>query len=549
MVSLLKILSIIILFQNLNFGQNRVKCSEKFLTDQTVSNFFRHLNYLGSDSLEGRATGSKGSKLASEYIKNIFTDYKLSPYESSNGFYQNIPMHSNFPKTDSRLTIHQDTSDTDLVLFEDYLLQKTGDQTFTPVPKDLVFAGYGIIAPEYDYSDYEDLDVFNKIVIVLGDEPFSENESFFHGKYPTIYSYPETKQRFAFSRGAAGIIILPPENISEEYWESLVYEYYFDDVTLAYTVNSILTVLLNNSSAELLLNNELFDYSSLQEMHLEKRIRNFELSKKVSFKGIFERKDFVERNVIGLVKGTDPKLKDEVVIVSSHFDHLGIGLPVEGDSVYNGVFDNAAGTAVMLELAGILAQTKTKRTFLFMGLTGEEKGLLGSSYYTENPIFPLHKTIANINIDGVPSFDEIKSLVAVGKEFSNLGEILRNSIKGKGLELEDLPSNFYSFEAFAKSDQLSFAQAGIPSLLVVEGTKHKNITQDEYFDLQRNYFNNFYHSPKDDLNQKINRKAIKQFIGVLADFLCDLANYDGKVEWNNTSPYLREYLRNRAEQR
>jgi Zn-dependent M28 family amino/carboxypeptidase len=275
------------------------------------------------------------------------------------------------------------------------------------------------------------------------------------------------------------------------------------------------------------------------------------LNIKLSFKGEYVQRDFISQNVCGLLEGSDPKLKDSYIIVSAHYDHLGIGPVINGDSIYNGALDNAIGVSVLLELAKEFSLQKKLlgRSVLFLALTGEEKGLLGSSYYTDNPIVPLYKTIADINIDGVAMFRDFQSVVGVGAEYSSLANYLQETASNMNLEVDKIPPQFEVYEAFNQSDQISFAAAGVPSILVLEGIKHKSINDQLVLQAFIDYMANRYHSPFDDLSVDIDYRAAAQHTEVLFNLILSLSNSIITPEWNSGSPFVNARLRSIAEKK
>jgi Zn-dependent M28 family amino/carboxypeptidase len=286
-------------------------------------------------------------------------------------------------------------------------------------------------------------------------------------------------------------------------------------------------------------------------MDQQNRMKSFSLKTKLKFKGIFKERDFISQNVIGIVKGSDPLLNNSYLLISAHYDHLGIGVSVDGDSIYNGAFDNAIGVSVFLELAKSFSElnTKPKRSIIFIATTGEEKGLLGSSYYIDNPIVPLYKTIANVNIDGIALFKDYLGLVPVGSQYSTLDNYLKQTTDNYGLQLEDIPPQFRSFDAFNKSDQLAFAIGGIPSILILEGLSNKTKNKDEVLEAFIDYYLNRYHSPFDDLTQSIDPQASVNHAKVLFDYCFRLANQVEVPEWKSGSPFINARLRSIAEKK
>ena len=530
------------------FSQGNFSFSSAF-TNIAAPSIKEHLQILAADSLEGRSVGTKGGNLAAQYISEQFSGFKLREIPNENSFYQNIPMHGSIPINTSELTLISNNETMLLNYSEDYFLYRSGQQTFLPTPMPLVFVGYGIVAPEFDYNDYQSVDVEGKIVVYFDGEPYSNDKDYFDGEFPTIYSYPESKRRIAIARGASGTIQIPLNSF--EGWNAVQKDFSFEDVTLAYTVSSNLSILLNPSVAEKLFKGSNFSFNDLIRMHNDKKIESFPLKTKVKFKGVFKERDFIAPNVIGIVDGSDAELKNSYLIVSAHYDHLGIGQPVQNDSIYNGALDNALGVSVLLELAKAFSslETKPKRSMLFIATTGEEKGLLGSSYYTENPIVPLYKTIANVNIDGVAMFKDFKSLVGIGAELSTLDNWLNSTAETYNLSLHDIPAQFKRFDAFNKSDQLAFALAGIPSILVLEGTKNKSKSEEEVTEAFIKYYVNYYHTPFDDLNQEIDYEAAAKHAKILFDLCYNLANSANTPEWREGAQFIHARLRSIAEKK
>ncbi len=506
----------------------------------------KHLSVLGHDSLKGRGTGSEGEMKTAVYLKWELERIGIK------SFYQSIPMLGSIPMEDSRLILYKNEKPMILSLNEDYLMYYTGEQTFIPNPIQLVFVGYGIVAPEFDYNDYQSVEVEGKIAVMLSGEPISDDSNYFYGDRETIYSLPEAKQRLAISRGAGGCIIIPyKEDWTDADWESFKIQFAFENVILPYNVTNNLSLLFNPVNAEYLFSGSGAALKDIYLMHNENRMRSFSLNVKLSFDGVFKEREFISRNIIGMMEGNDPELKDSYLIISAHYDHLGIGLPINGDSIYNGVFDNAIGVAAVLELAKILKaeEKKLKRSVIFLFLTGEEKGLIGSTYYVDHPVVPLYKTIADINVDGIAAFDEFKSVVGIGAEYSTLEWFFNKAAEVLDLKISAIPSQFQQKESFYKSDQITFAIAGIPSILTMDGIDYKHISREEGLRRFINYSENIYHTPFDDLSQDMNLNASIQHIELLYLLSYYLLTNDEEPVWKKDVPFLNARLQSIAEKR
>jgi hypothetical protein len=509
------------------------------------------MEFLGSDALQGRGTGTAGGAAAAQYIADKLEALALKPITPQGSYLQPIPMRGSFSLPGSRLMLSYEGETRTLRLIQDYLLYKTGAQTFVPNPVPLVFAGYGIVAPEFDYNDYQSLNVEGKVVVFLSGEPLSADPSYFGGHTETIHSYAEAKQRVAFSRGARGSILIPNPRLEAcRRWSFWVNEFSFEHVTLAYSAAANLSILMHPAVAAGLFQGAHHSLDEVAKMDEESRIRSFPLRTKISFQGEFRQREFVSSNVVGMLEGIDPKLKDSYLIISSHYDHLGRGPAIRGDAIYNGVIDNASGVAAVLEIARVLkARESPRRSVIFLFTTGEEKGLLGSRYYIDHPLVPLYKTVANVNVDGTAFFDTFDDVVGVGAELSTLGELLQSYLEKRGLGFSTIPAQFSRTEGFTRSDQAAFAEAGIPSLLIMEGTHYRNTSPGRALRLLIEWGQKVYHSPFDDLSQPFNLEAALQHCNIILEYCSLLANSSASPEWHSGSPYIHARLQSIAEQR
>ena len=517
-----------------------------YAADLNPDSIKAHIYYLGNDRLAGRATGSNGAALAADYIATKLALYGIKPLKQGGGFFQEIPMHGSRTLPASILTISRGDSTDSLRLGADYLMYKTGAETFMPRSFPLVFVGYGIVAPEYDYNDYQTVDVEDRIVVYLEGEPRSDNPLYFAGAQPTLHASPEAKQRLAISHGARGCILIPA--LHGESWARMAREFSFEDVRLAYSVSGNLSIVINPDILDKLFE----DPSEIYRMDETGSMRSFALKASMQFEGRFAERDFLGRNVIGYLPGADRELRNSYLLLTAHYDHLGIGPAVNGDSIYNGVCDNASGVAVLLELARVFAGTseRARRSMIFLFLTGEEKGLLGSTYYTDNPLVPLYKTIADINIDGAPLFEKFKDVVAVGSEYSTLSRDLQHILDEMGVKLSEIPDVFFNeAESLVRSDQFSFAKAGIPSILIVEGLHYINTSYESGLKRMIYWNQNIYHSPADDLNQRLNFRAALQYAGIIRQFAEFLADENSEPQWNEGVPFSAARLRSIIEKK
>lgn len=519
--------------------------------DVSVIQVLQHMQWLGQDSLAGRFPGTPGEAGAASYLAARLAEAGLVPAGSAGSYDQPVSMHRSSPKAGTRLVLASASRRTEPRLGEDYVLHTVGPQTLVARPAPLVFVGYGVVAPEYDYNDYQSVDVDGAIVVFIAGEPASRDSVYFAGSRPTLHALPEVKRRVALSRGARGSILIPAGRDGSRPWEMVRREYAFDRITLAYGVSENLCIVWNPQRAGLIFDGAPRSWPEVLAADASGRMTSFPLGRWATFEGRYDESDFVASNVAGLLPGSDPLLRDSYVLVCAHYDHLGVGPAVRGDSIYNGVVDNASGTAAVLEIARVLSARRPapRRSVLFLFLTGEESGLLGSSYYCDHPLVPLSRTVAALNVDGLSIFDTVRSFVALGAEETNVRALLQESASDLGVEIAPLPSPFDFHEEFLRSDQVAFAQAGVPSLLIMENLDYVHTPWEDGRDRFLAWGREVYHTPFDDLDQPINAEAVGQHVRLLARVACELANAPVVPQWRPGSPYNAARLRSLAEGR
>ncbi|MBN2356526.1 M20/M25/M40 family metallo-hydrolase [candidate division KSB1 bacterium] len=522
------------------------------LYDISLDSLSAHIAFLGSDALAGRSTGTQGSELAAHYIAYILRKCQIAPFGDDNTYFQPIPMHGSTPLPSSKLSFYCSDQVCPLALAEDYVLYKSGAQTFVPNPTPLYFVGYGIAAPEFDYNDYADIDVNGKIVVYLSGEPPSDDPAYFNGSFPSIYSYAESKERMAIARGARGSILIPnPQEEMKTGWADWRRGFLFEDVVLAYSVAGHLSLALNPKAARKIFSHAEYSFEQVLEMSRTHALLSFPLNGAVSFRGEFKQREFLAKNVLGWIEGSHPRRKNEYLILSAHYDHLGIGQAVDGDSIYNGVGDNAIGVAGLLEIARLIKRQpqKPERSVIFLFTTGEEKGLLGATFYLDHAPVPHYKTVANINIDGLAMFDEFKEVVGVGADLSSLGSILQGVIEKMALKLAPIPIEFTATESFSRSDQMAFAAAGIPAILIMEGPSYLRLTREEGIRRMIEWSMERYHTPFDDLSQPIFLPATRQHCRIIYAFANRILEMEETPEWIPGTPYINARLQSIAKKR
>jgi len=511
----------------------------------------RHTDFLGADALEGRAAGSPGAERAAAYIAGEVERAGLRPLGRDGSFFQPVPLHGTFPEATNELFVVSDCGSGPLRLGEDFLLYSGGVQALIPKAVPLVFAGYGVVAPEFGHDDYAGLDVDGKVVVALSGEPLSDDPERFAGAQPTVYGTAEAKQRTALSRGARGSILLPSALGRQRSWDDLRQEFAFEHVSLAYALPRHMSALLSRQAAERLFCGASRDLAEVHRLEREGGVGGFPLPTRIWFRGEFRERDFVSTNVAAVLPGRDPELAGTSVIVSAHYDHLGVGPPVDGDAIYNGVVDNAIGVAAALEIARALAARAEppRRSVAFLFTTAEEQGLLGSIYYIDHPLLPLHLTVANLNVDGLAHVARFEDVIGIGAELSTLGGTLERVARRRGLAVSKVPAVLARSDAYAFSDQAAFAEAGIPAILINEGFRWSGWFADEALSSFLEWMSTRYHQPSDDLGQALDFQASRQHAELLLGFVLEVADDPEAPRWLLGSPQEKAQIRTREDGR
>lgn len=472
------------------------------LSSFSASTFESYLKTLSSNDFMGRKPFTEGETKTLNFLQNELKNIGLEPGNDSS-YLQQVPLVSITCEADSMMTIKGTKSTFELKGFDDYVLWTQHAEGASLEDAELVFAGYGIVAPEYNWNDYEGIDVKGKVVLVFVNDPgFGTGDStFFKGNTMTYYGRWTYKFEEAARQGAIGCLVIHddapasyPFAVVQNSWNTS--KLYLGEKGVVNTTCPI------EGWVSLPALKKLFDAAGLN--YTEKlsaahkpgfRAEPLKLtaSTKIKTTPVYN----TSSNVIAKVPGTTRP--DEYIIYSAHWDHLGIGKPDEdGDSIYNGALDNASGTAGLLEIANAFMNmnTKPERTVVFLFVTAEEQGLLGSSYYAEHPIFPKEKTVANINIDGVNNKGAVKDISLVGIGQSDLEDYLRQECKKVNRYATNDPSPAAGY--YFRSDHFNFAKIGIPALYTHSGIDLVEKGKEYGEQLDSEYRDKHYHKPSDE---------------------------------------------------
>jgi len=471
----------------------------------------RHTKTLSSDQFEGRAPGSKGEDLTVNFIVDTFKRSGLKPGNTDGTYIQKVPLVGITGAEAKPLTIAKGGKKQTLK-WKDELVAWTKHVAdgASLDNSEMVFAGYGVDAPEYNWNDFKDVDVKGKTIVVFVNDPQVPDPSdaskldpkTFNGEAMTYYGRWTYKFEEGAKRGAAGVLIVH-ETAPAGYPFSVVQGNLgerFDLVTPDKNMGrSAIEGWVSLDAAKKIFAMAGQDFDELKKQAITRDFKPVPLGLTASMAVKNTMRTLDSRNVLARFEGSDPQLKNEYIVYTAHWDHLGIGDPVNGDKIYNGALDNASGVATLLEIARAFtqAQPPPKRSILFVMVTAEEQGLLGSQYYSVTPVYPLAKTLANINIDGVNQWGRTRDITVIGLGASDLDDYLRDAAGEQGRTLRPDPESEKGF--YYRSDHFNFAKQGVPALYTDTGVDFVG-KPPEYSKQKRDeYTNKDYHQPSDEV--------------------------------------------------
>jgi Zn-dependent M28 family amino/carboxypeptidase len=496
-----------------------------------------HLAFLADDALEGRAPGRRGARIAARYIVSQLARAGVEPVDGS--WYQAVPLVGWLPDP-GRISIEYAAADTSGALSypEDAIVWVDSGADTATVSSELVFAGYGVRAPEYGWDDYKGADVRGRIVVVLsGDPPAPPSEPLiFEGGAMTYYGRYTYKIEEARNQGAAAVLIVHTPDGAGYPWSVVQSSWIGEQLALPQDSAAAASAMRVQGWLTFDAARRVFDAVDIgiDELYVRAARRDFQPIASgidVLLRAGGRARRFESNNVLGIVRGRHPVRRAEAIIYTAHYDHLGIGPAVDGDSIYNGAYDNASGVALLLEVAEAFARgsPRTDRSVLFLFTTAEEAGMLGASWYVRQPLLPLRRTVAALNIDGANLWGETEDLSAVGLERSTLGAVFEQQAAVMGLRVEGERAADKGF--FFRSDHFPFARARVPALYLDHGITFRNRPPDWGMSMLSRYEAQQYHQPGDEYESGFDLAgAVQQgrhafLIGI------DIANAEQPPRW------------------
>lgn len=476
--------------------------SDEGLSAFNADTLVSYIKVLASDSFQGRKPFTEGETKTINYLQQQYKSIGLEP-GNGNSYLQDVPMIDIFSHPDPTMQVQSAKGNFQLKGLDEYVLSTPQTDSIISLQNTpIVFAGYGVVAPEYNWNDYAGLDVKGKIVMVLVNDPGFNNgdTTLFKGKTMTYYGRWTYKFEEAARQGAKGCLVIHstaaasyPFNVVQNGWNNSALRLDNKEEKLLDAEGWITTeaakklIAAGGQDTGIVAKADIRGFKGVQ--------LNETVSTNIRTKVTYNK----SHNVIGKITGS--KYPNEYIIFSAHWDHLGIGKPdASGDSIYNGAIDNASGTASLLEFAKAWKSMKTppERTLIFLAVTGEEQGLLGSSYYAQNPVYPVAKTIANINVDEVNNYGKTKDITVIGQGQSDMEDLLKEEAEKRGryIAYDPTPEGGHYF----RSDHFSFAKVGIPALAQGFGIDVTGKGKDYGKKMEEEFNEKHYHQPSDQYN-------------------------------------------------
>ncbi len=520
-------------------AQGRPSPATQVARDLSASAYMAHLRYLSDDALEGRAPGTRGGDLAAKYIAAQFERLGLEPAGDNGGWMHRVPIITHDPTPRIWQTaVPAGRTAVNLAYKDDYVAWSMRNDTLVTASAGVVFAGYGITAPEEGWDDFQGVDVKGKIVVVLVNDPGLHDPAIFRGKDLTYYGRWTYKIEEAARQGAAGILIVHTDESATYGWATVTGSWTGEQVRLEAPATSLAFAgWITQAAARRLFaaGGQDLDALSARAFHRGFRAVPLDLSLGVEVRSRIRRSETF--NVVARRPGTGAH-KNEAVLVGGHYDHLGFGPAVNGDSIYNGAIDNASGVAGVLTLAEAFVRSgvRTDRSLLFMAFGAEESGLLGSGAFVERPTLPLKQIAAVINIDGLELLGRTRDIGALGRDQSSLGPIFAAAAHAEGMRVGENPDAALR-GYFFRSDHFPFVKAGIPALSL-EGGAEMIGRPAGWGKAQHDAYNaDRYHQPSDELLPEYTADGARQELRVVARVLLSVANGRSQPTWNPTSEF------------
>ncbi len=496
------------------------------------------IKVLSSDEFGGRAPASEGETRTVAFVEKELKNAGLQPGNPDGTYIQKVPLIGITADPDTQLTFTDMISRKKRALNfgSDFVAWTKREVPSVSMDADLIFVGYGVVAPEFQWNDFKTVDVTGKVLVMLINDPPVPDEKIFGGKAMTYYGRWTYKYDIAARKGAAGCLIIHETGPAGYPWAVVDGSNRGEQFDLVRKDKGMSRAAVEGwitfDQAKALFAMAGKDLAALKKAAAERSFTPVPLGIRASVTLKNRLRTIESSNVIGKLPGGDPKLRDEYVIYMAHWDHLGTDEGLKGDKIYNGAKDNASGTAALMELANAYAgvQPPPRRSILFLSVTAEEQGLLGSQYYSEHPLYPLAKTAAAINMDALNVLGRTKDIVVVGLGNSTLDDDVRQVAAEQGRVVKPDPEPEKGF--YYRSDHFNFAKQGVPALDPDEGTEFIGRPESWGIEMRKQYTEEDYHKPSDEVKPYWDLSGMVEDLQLLFSVGYRIANSDRFPEWN-----------------
>lgn len=494
-----------------------------------------HLEFLADDALEGRRPGTRGGELAARYIAAEFQRMGLEPAGDSGTYYHRVPIITLTPRPAVQVLA---SSPVPLAYRDDYVLWSMRNDTTVNLKGDLVFVGYGIVAPETNWNDYEGTDVKNKIVVALVNDPGLRDSTIFRGPILTYYGRWTYKIEEARRQGAAGILLVHTTESATYPWTTVQSSWTGPQVRIEEPPSSLLVAgWLSQDAAGRLFKAGGQDLPGLMDKAARRDFRAVPLGMGLDATVHSEIARSATSNVLGRYPGHGSRSR-EAVMIGGHYDHFGIATAVNGDSIYNGAEDNASGTAAVLAAAEAFTRSRapTGRSVVFAAFTAEESGLLGSQAFVAKPTIPLSRIAAILNLDVMNLYGRTRDVSALGLDQSSLGPVFQKAAAAEGLTVS-VNRDALLRGSYFRSDHFPFARAGVPGTSLENGESYVGQPADYGEKKKEEYVAKRYHQPSDEILPSFSYDGALQQLRVIVRTAVAVANVPRQPTWNKTSEF------------
>jgi Zn-dependent M28 family amino/carboxypeptidase len=510
-------------------------------TDISGERMRAHVKYLASDQLEGRGVGTRGEKLATEYIAAQFASAGAKPAGEHGTYFQRVPMVGAATEPGATLSAAGNNQSLSFRWLDDYVGVSELQQTTDEFDAEAIFVGHGIVAPEFQWDDFKGVDVKGKVLVLFTNEPPSNDPKFFGGPALTYYGRWTYKYEEAARHGAKAVFIIHTTPTAGYGWEVVRSSWSGEDPQLKLPAGQPALAFagwFTQDAGQKLVAMAGKKVDDLLQAANSRDFRPIPLGIRIRGNMPTKIRPIESRNVVATIPGSDSKLRSEAVVFTAHWDHLGVGPAVNGDSIYNGAVDNATGCAILIELARAWAAIpeRPKRSAIFVAVTAEEAGLRGSEYYADHPAVALGKTALDLNFDAFPPFGPTRDIEVTGANRTTVWPVVQEAARRMNITIR--PEARPEQGEYYRSDHFSLAHAGVPAFSINLGTDYEGQPAGYGDKIFEEYNSKHYHQPSDEYHDDWNFGGMEEVAHFAIQVATTVANQDALPTWNGGDEFL-----------